>query len=126
MPSLFRNVAAILVVMALAVRVLVPAGWMPSTENAFALTMCAGADTHTVWLTKDGKLHKEDPSKGKGASHAPCAFASASAVADVPTDAAVALSAPQTNVPSITRYQLRVGQGLAAPPPRATGPPILV
>jgi hypothetical protein len=119
--------AAILVVMALAVRIAVPSGWMPSAQNAFALTVCAGMDTHTVWLTKDGEIHKEDPSKGKAVDHAPCAFAGASAVADTPPAVAQMASVSHTGeAQPIANYLISVGHGLAAPPPPAIGPPILI
>ena len=49
-PLLMRNIAVILIVMALAVRVAIPNGWMPSADKAFALTVCTGMDVQTVWL----------------------------------------------------------------------------
>jgi hypothetical protein len=73
--------------MALAMRVIIPSGYMPSSERGFALTICAGMDTQTVWMDKSGKLHKEDPSKGKSVEHQPCAFAGAAITADFPATA---------------------------------------
>ena len=78
----FRNFAAALIVLALALRIMVPAGFMPSTERSFALTICTGMDTQTVWMDKSGTLQKEDPSKGKSVEHQPCAFAGAAIAAD--------------------------------------------
>lgn len=71
----FRRLAFAFVVLALAIRIAVPSGWMPSNERGFALTVCTGMDTQTVWMDSKGKLHKEDPSKGKSVEHSPCAFA---------------------------------------------------
>ena len=62
--SPFRNIAAALILLALALRVIIPSGFMPSSERGFALTICTGMDTQTVWMDKSGRLHKEDPSKG--------------------------------------------------------------
>jgi hypothetical protein len=73
--------------MALAMRVIIPSGYMPSSERGFALTICAGMDTKTVWMDKSGKLHKEDPSIGKSVEHQPCAFAGAAITADFPATA---------------------------------------
>lgn len=125
--ALLRNIFAILVVMALAVRVLVPSGWMPSGERAFALTLCAGMESNTVWLTRDGKIHKEDPSKGKAADHAPCAFAGNAAALDTPVELAIIIP-PNHGVDRVvhTLLPVAVGRGLAAPPPPAIGPPVLV
>lgn len=125
--SLLRSIAAMLVLLALAARVAIPAGWMPSADKAFALTVCTGMDTQTVWLDKQGSLHKEDPSKGKAVDHAPCAFSGAAAALDLPAAAAIAAINWTAIVPlPVARLTVSVGHGLAAPPPPATGPPILV
>ena len=71
--SPFKNIAAVLIVLALAVRVVIPSGFMPSSERGLALTICTGMDTQTIWMDSKGKLHKEDPSKGKSVEHQPCA-----------------------------------------------------
>ena len=84
--SPFRNLAAALIVLALAVRIVLPSGFMPSSERGFALTICTGMDTQTVWMDKSGKLHKEDPAKGKSVEHQPCAFAGAAMAGDAPAD----------------------------------------
>jgi hypothetical protein len=116
--------AAALIVLALAVRVVIPSGFMPSSERGFALTICTGMDTQTVWMDSKGKLHKEDPSKGKSVEHSPCAFAGA-AVADTVRTAHFesALSHITSAVTVFSASEVSVGTGLAAPPPPATGPP---
>ena len=119
-----RSFAAVFVLMALAMRVIIPSGYMPSSERGFALTICAGMDTKTVWMDKSGKLHKEDPSIGKSVEHQPCAFAGAAITADFPATAfqidmdPVALAAPV-----FAKREVSIGSGLAAPPPPAIGPP---
>jgi len=120
----FRNLAAALIVLALALRVVIPAGFMPSSERGFALTICAGMDTQTVWMDKSGKLHKEDPAKGKSVEHQPCAFAGAAMASDAPADTIlIAMPPVATAVPVFAMREISVGHGLAAPPPPAIGPP---
>ena len=120
----FRNLAAALIVLALAVRIVLPAGFMPSSERGFALTICTGMDTQTVWMDKSGKLHKEDPAKGKSVEHQPCAFAGAAMAGDAPTEATfIAMSPVATAVSVFAMREISVGRGLAAPPPPAIGPP---
>ena len=125
--SPFRNIAAALIVLALALRVIIPSGFMPSSERGFALTMCTGMDTQTVWMDKSGKLHKEDPSKGKSVEHQPCAFAGAAMAADVlSADFQVAMAPVALAIPVFAKREVTVGAGLAAPPPPAIGPPSYV
>lgn len=120
----FRNLAAALIVLALAVRIVLPAGFMPSNERGFALTICTGMDTQTVWMDKSGKLHKEDPAKGKSVEHQPCAFAGAAMAGDAPADTVfIAMPPVATAVPVFEMREASVGHGLAAPPPPAIGPP---
>ena len=125
--SPFRNIAAALIVLALALRVIIPSGFMPSSERGFALTICTGMDTQTVWMDKSGKLHKEDPSKGKSVEHQPCAFAGAAMAADVlSADFQVAMAPVALAIPVFAKREISVGAGLAAPPPPAIGPPSYV
>ena len=125
--SPFRNIAAALILLALALRVIIPSGFMPSSERGFALTICTGMDTQTVWMDKSGKLHKEDPSKGKSVEHQPCAFAGAAMAADVlSADFQVAMAPVALAIPVFAKREVSVGAGLAAPPPPAIGPPSYV
>ena len=125
--SPLRNLAAALILLALAFRVIIPSGFMPSSERGFALTICTGMDTQTVWMDKSGKLHKEDPSKGKSVEHQPCAFAGAAMAADVlSADFQVAMAPVALAIPVFAKREVSVGSGLAAPPPPAIGPPSYV
>ena len=125
--SPFRNIAAALILLALALRVIIPSGFMPSSERGFALTICTGMDTQTVWMDKSGKLHKEDPSKGKSVEHQPCAFAGAAMAADVlSADFQVAMAPVALAIPVFAKREVSIGAGLAAPPPPAIGPPSYV
>jgi hypothetical protein len=116
------------VVLALAVRMLVPAGWMPTFAAGKAtITLCTGAGMVEAWVDPDGKIHKEGPAK-KGAGDQPCAFAGLSAAADTPVLHVATLpllfapQMPQNNVATA----VAIGLGLAAPPPPATAPPTLI
>jgi hypothetical protein len=125
--SPFRNLAAAMILLALALRVIIPSGFMPSSERGFALTICTGMDTQTVWMDKSGKLHKEDPSKGKSVEHQPCAFAGTAMVADfLAADFQIALAPVALAIPVFAKREISVGSGLAAPPPPAIGPPSYV
>lgn len=122
--SPFRNLAATFILLALALRVIIPSGFMPSAERGFALTICTGIDTQTVWMDKSGKLHKEDPSKGKSVEHQPCAFAGTAMTADaLAADFEVAMAPVALAIPVFAKREVSVGAGLAAPPPPAIGPP---
>jgi len=125
--SPFRNLAAAVILLALALRVMIPSGFMPSSERGFALTICTGMDTQTVWMDKSGKLYKEDPSKGKSVEHQPCAFAGTAMVADfLSAGSCVALAPVALAIPVFAKHEISVGAGLAAPPPPAIGPPSYV
>lgn len=125
--SLARNIGALLILMALAMRVAVPSGWMPSADKAFALTVCTGMDVQTVWLDKQGNLHKDDPSAGKAVDHAPCAFTGTVLAADVPHQLPLSgIVASAADIPALPFSRSSVGLGLAAPPPHAIGPPSFI
>lgn len=113
--------------LALAMRVLLPAGFMPSAERGFALTICTGTDTQTVWMDTSGTLHKEDPAKGKSVDHQPCAFAGVAIALDNPaTEDHVAMAPVAPAIAVFAKRDVSVGAGLAAPPPPAIGPPSLI
>lgn len=126
---LVRTFFVALVALVLAVRGFVPAGWMPSGEKAFAISVCTGVEMQKVWMTKDGTIHKSDPSKKQhkeddGSKACPFAIASLSILPALTDDSAiVAQSIGQSFVP--TGDTVAIGRGLAAPPPPSTGPPIL-
>jgi hypothetical protein len=116
------------VVLALAMRMVVPAGWMPSFADGRATIMlCTGAGMVEAWVDADGKIHKESPAK-KGAGDQPCAFAGLNAAADTPALDVASLPlpfAPQTPRNNAATA-VAIGLGLAAPPPPATAPPALI
>ena len=125
-----RHFALVLIVMALAVRARVPAGWMPSGERSFALTVCTGTETSTVWIDAKGAIHKSEPVQDGGhgdVQHDPCSFAGVALALDVPEGLAPAAEKilPEKSFVSLAS-SVTIGHGLAAPPPPATGPPALI
>lgn len=122
LPSAFARFAVVLTALALAVRVVVPSGFMLSPANG------GGLPTMVI-CTGDGPIHipasgDHAPAKPDASDH--CAF----------TSAANSLAAPDATTVStdliafadlreIAPVSLRPGLGLAAPPPPKTGPPLL-
>ena len=123
---------------AILVRALVPAGWMPAhTADGFAIELCAGLtpggdprdvraarDLLTTALTgaaQQGGGHDDHPDPG---DPPPCTFAGLTPFAP---PAAAAPTAPLAAAIPALPFALAaaVGRGLPAPPPPATGPPLL-
>jgi hypothetical protein len=122
--QLKQHLTLALVVVALAVRVLVPAGWMPATALGHAtFTLCTGTGMVEAWVGDDGTIHKSVPDKG-GKGSIPCLFAGLGAGID-PGSLIKSISlAPVAFVAaSLTAFAIAIGHGLAAPPPPSTGPP---
>jgi len=115
------------VILVLAARMVVPAGWMPTFADGRAtITLCTGAGMVEAWVDADGKIHKQSPAK-KGAGDQPCAFAGLGGAADAPVFETASLAlpfAPQRLNNKATA--VAIGLGLAAPPPPATAPPALI
>ena len=122
---ILRGAAILLVALALALRVLVPAGWMPATGQGFALTLCTGTGPATAWVDGRGEVHRGSPSAPREADH-PCAFAGIATPALLPALLPLALALPVPAAPAwvpVARVAT-IGHGLAAPPPPPTGPPL--
>ncbi len=133
-----------LVALALAVRALLPAGWMPAGDGSLRLAMCNGpapsvtlaeiaqhradgaplsvALARAAWDRSEGKA---PPLPAPAPDH-PCAFAGAAAVADLTTTPMLDVPVFAAVPPTVARLRdVVAGRGLPAPPPPATGPPIL-
>ena len=136
--SLHRWSAAWLIALALAVRLIVPAGFMPMAGQV-GLQICAGqtadmpdAAAMQAMGTMDHAAHVA-PEHGadhdtpmSGASEHDCGFGAAvGGAAALPALILPALLAPVA-LPAvfIRAFIVRPGLGLAAPPPPKTGPPI--
>jgi hypothetical protein len=113
---------------AVLVRGIIPTGWMPSTDRAFAITVCTGTASETVWLDMKGALHKQDPAKKeRDTKSEPCTFAGMAVASGLPIMPTVI--GPLVGKDSLVAHlpsPAAIGQGLAAPPPPARGPPHLI
>ncbi len=130
--SLFPARAAMIVLLlcVLAVRVVVPQGFMWSTgaDGSRELVLCSGSGAQALTPIAAAAVaaqHRSDQrdQDGKTADH-PCAFAAASLAIDLPADAYPITGEPQrAAAPTVLHIFARPGLGLAAPPPPKTGPP---
>ncbi len=131
---LARDAFLALALLAVVLKVMIPAGFMPSAETRnglpFALVLCTGDGAKVVQPgdALDAR-HGDKGDKGDKAGHdAPCPFAAQGAAAPPPSVVAaididlVAYAAPI--LPSARA--LAPGRGLAAPPPPPTGPPVVL
>jgi len=117
-----------LAVVALALRVAIPAGYMiaPAAQAGEApqMVICTGQGAMTVAVADSDKAPIKAPAK---AVDHPCAFAAAGV--PIPTPTTDGLAAPAVayaaEIVSPTPRQ-RPGLGLAAPPPPKTGPPSII
>lgn len=115
----WRDVGVLLAVLALALRLVVPAGFMLSQGSG--LVICTGQGALTVVPGQDGA-----PAPSDRPDHHPCAFAAAAADGFRTLLAAaepVRFAVPAAVLIPLLRAQ-RPGLGLAAPPPPTTGPPL--
>lgn len=126
--ALPRHLPFALLALALLVRVIVPAGWMPSAsaDGLFRITICNGMGAQTAYVDRDGKLHKEVP----GGSHhdpQPCGFGALAQALDAPAVAVLAWPPAVVGIVAHAAHDaVTIGHGLAAPPPPSTGPPSLI
>ncbi len=122
------NLMLALLALTLAIRVIVPSGFMPTTDanGMVRISMCSGMGPQTAWLDKSGHIHKDAPAKDQHDPQ-PCGFgvlAFGAATPNAPTVESLPLfGEAATFRPSLT---ISIGRGLAAPPPPSTGPPILI
>ena len=124
-----RLLLAMLLVAALAVRALVPAGWMPGATptGAATLVLCSGSVAADPPPTAMPGMHhgqRGDPTHP--APEHPCAFTGLGLAWTPALLPAIVL--PPAVAPARPRGDggtVAIGRGLAAPPPPATGPPIL-
>ena len=115
---------------ALILRVLVPAGWMPSDQKGQMITLCTGMGVKQVWFGNDGAIADKAPVKKQhsdGSDDNSCAFSGTSFAALGESYANLHRNLLYAQTPAIQYVQgISIGRGLAAPPPPATGPPSLI
>ena len=136
-----RHLAALILVCALAVRVLVPAGFMVghTASGAPALVLCPGQNETPVampmhhdmaHMMPDGSMMSGDHDAGKQShdpgTDRPCAFAAVGLAVDMPIPAPLLAPAPPPAfIALLSQAPGNPGRGLAAPPPPSTGPPAI-
>lgn len=120
----------VLLLCVLAVRVVVPQGfmWGSAADGSRGLVLCSGTGAQALTPTAAAALaaqHRSDQrdQDGKTADHT-CAFAAASLAVDLPGDVYPVATPPARAAAATTLHIFaRPGLGLAAPPPPKTGPP---
>ena len=138
--SKIAAVAATLAFVALALRILVPAGFMiaaptsaTNVQGYIPITLCTSVGKVTVLMGDDGSItpqSTQDPTHGedsKSPNHADCLFAG-NIAATLPPQFVWLLYSERTlrRTNSIVTRDLVPGRGLAAPPPPSTAPPKLI
>ena len=123
-----RMLALAVVACALALRLLVPQGWMPVADgHGFRLTLCSGSGPMEMPTASMPGMagHHDDSGHGQPAAEHPCAFANLGLALAEPVLAVFAaplLSSSEAIDPK--PLAIAIGHGLAAPPPPSTGPPL--
>ena len=129
-----RGLLIALLFCVLAVRVVVPQGfmWASAADGSPRIVLCSGFGAASgltqIAATALAAQHDSDrrDHDGKSVDH-PCAFAAASAAINLAGDAHPATPQRLAAAAPVARYRfLRPGIGLAAPPPPKTGPPAFV
>ena len=128
---LARDAFLALALLAVVLKVMIPAGFMPSAETRnglpFALVLCTGDGAKIV--QPGDALDARHGDKGDKAGHdAPCPFAAQGAAAPPPSVvAAIDIDLVAYAAPILPPARaLAPGRGLAAPPPPPTGPPVVL
>lgn len=128
---LARDAFLALALLAVVLKVMIPAGFMPSAESRnglpFALVLCTG-DGAKVVQPGDALDARHGDKSDKAGHDAPCPFAAQGAVAPPPSVvAAIDIDLVAYVAPILPPARtIAPGRGLAAPPPPPTGPPIVL
>ncbi len=122
-----------LAALALAIKVMIPAGFMTAPPSAdelpFTLVLCTAQGAVTIQPNDLGAQTHDDQDPGKSAAHdSPCAFAGHGAGAPPPNllDARAVEFVAYIAPAAAQVVDLAPGAGLAAPPLPARGPPTLL
>jgi hypothetical protein len=134
MQSMGRRLGAI-ALLAMLVRAIVPAGYMLATAETahgryLTVTVCEAHDSATQMLDlKTGRL--VDPSSvpakhSDKVEHAPCVFAMAAPMAPPAVSIQPVTFVTVETAAPVRPRDVRPGEGIAAPPPPSTGPPVSI
>ena len=124
-----RALALWIVACALMLRIVVPAGWMPviGQDGMTRITLCTGQGMVEAFVDRAGTIHHKAPGQSEPKTDQPCSFAGLAFAFTAP--AAPAIQPPLQIAaadPASLPGRVSIGHGLAAPPPPATGPPIIL
>jgi len=136
--SAWTSWALAVTVLAMAMRVMIPSGYMVARPDAARglpqMVICTGQGAMAVAVDGEGHLVKASLKPASKPSHQdtdrpdhPCAFSATSAAAQSASLALpLALVRFSQSVPQPLASAQRPGLGLAAPPPWTTGPPSIL
>ena len=112
-----------LLLLVLALRLMVPPGWMPAGNSGFSIAPCGGLAAAAPSRGHHG--HGEAPAPAPATADHACAFSGLGAPMAPPPDVAVDLlpTADLASTLIVRTVDMAVRRGLAAPPPPSTGPP---
>lgn len=123
--GLRRRWALLLVLCALAMRMVVPQGfmWAADSGGVARIVICSGTMPAAMPGLNATRPHDDQRDHGGQEADHPCAFAAAASL-DLASDPPRAIPhAPRADAPVALHLFARPGLGLAAPPPPKTGPP---
>lgn len=131
------KVASAMIAMALAMRILIPAGFMVGNAQNLAdgipIVLCTAQGNIDAIMNEDGsietKSHSDDKSHDAGIekSHQNCAFAFSNHHVSIASSVFVPAFFVNSEASHIiSEAKPMVGKGLAAPPPPKTGPPSII
>lgn len=121
-----RDAFLVLATLAIALKIMLPAGFMPGATPVnglpFALVLCTADGAKVV---QPGEAHKTSDEPAGATHDQPCPFAAQGALVPPPTVASVGetLAVAYVEAPVPLARSIAPGRGLAAPPPPKTGPP---
>lgn len=128
----WQHLVLLLIGCALLLRMAVPAGWMPHVgAGQVTLSWCADSGNSGPAALNEAKallakaIGKPAPEKHDKGGDQPCAFAMAAQPLAPAEPLALPLPVPAAEAIRHARLETIPGRGLAAPPPLATGPPLL-
>ncbi|MDX3908261.1 MAG: hypothetical protein QHC67_00365 [Sphingobium sp.] len=100
---------------------------MPAAAGSdYTLQLCTGAGAMSVWVDGDGKLHKQQPANDDRADQ-PCSFAGFFNLFALPEHLGLSVAIVAPTIEKALLYStVAIGNGLAAPLPPPTGPPLIL
>lgn len=109
--------------LAIALRAVVPAGYMLSASDAgrIVVALCTGHGPQTTTMALGAP---QKPSGDSRRFEQPCAYAMAAEVAPPAATPVVVAAAREAMSVAVASVAVAPGRGLAAPPPWPTGPPV--